>query len=112
MARTEEWVSGMIEGTQNGTTDFVICSRPDLKPIGKIGVWQGEEIGFLLERSQWHKGLAKEAMVAILPHLFNTKKFGFEVQRFEEKTFQIGEEWVDSVYLRLTKEQWLSTLVI
>lgn len=66
-----------------------------------------------------------------MPHLFNTKefesltadvdprneasiallkKFGFEVERFEERTFQLGEEWVDSVYLRLTKERWVGGL--
>ena len=117
----------MINGKYNGITDFIICLKPDLKPIGKIGVWSGDEIGFLLSRSQWHKGLASEALNKILPYLFDErhleaitadidprneaslgilKKFGFVVERFQKNTLQVGDEWVDSVYLRLTKERW------
>lgn len=68
-----------------------------------------------------------EALGVVLPHLFDTMRFdsisadvdprnegslcvlekvGFERERFERNTFRIGEEWVDSVYLRLTKERW------
>ena len=117
----------MINSENNGLTDFVICSKPKDKPIGKIGVWSGDEIGFLLDRSQWHKGLAKEALGGIIPYLFGERKFesisadvdprndastgilkkaGFEVERVQEKTFQIGDVWVDSVYLRLSKQRW------
>jgi RimJ/RimL family protein N-acetyltransferase len=117
----------MMKGP-NGTTDFVICLKEaDNKPIGKNGVWSGDEIGFILHRSQWGKGLAKEAVTKILPYLFDVrkmenitsdvdprnqasigllKKFGFEEVGYREKTFQIGEEWVDSVDLKLSKEQW------
>jgi ribosomal-protein-alanine N-acetyltransferase len=117
----------MIDSPNNGLTDFVICLKPNDKPIGKIGVWSGDEIGFLLDRSQWHKGLAKEALSAIIPYLFDERKFesisadvdprndpstgilkkaGFEVERIQEKTFEIAGVWVDSVYLLLTKERW------
>lgn len=117
----------MINGKNNGITDFIICIKPDLQPIGKIGVWSGDEIGFLLDRSQWKKGLAAEALRGSLPYLFDVRqmesitadidprnaaslgiltKFGFEKERFEEKTLLIGDEWMDSVYLRLTKERW------
>jgi RimJ/RimL family protein N-acetyltransferase len=117
----------MINSPNNGLTDFVICLKPNDTPIGKIGVWSGDEIGFMLDRSQWHKGLAKEALGAIVPYLFDErnfesisadvdprndastgilKKVGFEVERFEEKTFEIGGVWVDSLYLRLTKQRW------
>lgn len=116
-------------GRYNGVSDFIICLKPDDKPIGKIGVWSDDEIGFLLDRRCWHKGLAKEALHAIIPQLFDArklesitadidprneasigilKKVGFEVERLEKNTMQVGEDWVDSLYLRLTKERWNS----
>lgn len=116
-----------MQNKNNGITDFVLCLKPNEVPIGKIGVWQGDEIGFVLGRSEWHKGLAKEALNVILPYLFDArgfasisadteprnkasigllKRFGFEEERYEENTFRIGDEWVHSLYLRLTKEQW------
>lgn len=117
----------MINSPNNGLTDFVICLKPDDKPIGKIGVWSGDEIGFLLDRSQWHKGLAKEALGGIIPFLFEEREFdaitadvdprneaslgilkkvGFEIERIEKNTLEVGGVWVDSAYLRLTKERW------
>ena len=117
----------MIDSPGNGVTDFIICLRPSLTPIGKIGVWQGDEIGFLLAREYWGKGLAKEALERIMVHLFEKrqfelltadtdprnaasigllKKMGFEEYAFKERSFQIGEEWVDSLYLKLERETW------
>ena len=75
IARTKEWISKMTDAKQNGVTDFIITLKPDMAPIGKIGVWQGDEIGFLLAREQWGKGLAKEALNGILPYLFGERKF-------------------------------------
>lgn len=117
----------MIESTQNGITDFVVTSKDDGKVIGKMGIWQHEEVGFLLNANYWRKGLAQEAFDALLPYFFNEKgfesitadtdpenkaclgllnKIGFEVTGFERKTFQIGDKWADSCYLRLRKDGW------
>jgi [ribosomal protein S5]-alanine N-acetyltransferase len=117
----------MINAPNNGLTDFVICLKPEDKPIGKIGVWSGDEIGFLLDHSQWRKGLAKEALCGIISYLFTERKFeaitadvdprneaslgilkkvGFHVERIQENTLEVGGVWVDSAYLRLTKEVW------
>lgn len=119
----------MVGGEQNGVTDFIICLKPDLIPIGKIGVWQGEEIGFLLSRSYWRQGLALEALNGILTYLFRyrdigyitsdvdprnvasinmLKKVGFEQYAFKEKSMEIGGAWVDSLYLKLDKQDWVS----
>ena len=127
MERTKEWISKMSVSQQNGTTDFIITLQPDDTPIGKIGVWQDEEIGLLISRQHWRKGLAQEAVNGIMPYLFDEKDFkqltadidprnvasrgilesnGFEEYEFKEKTAYIGGEWVDSVYLTLTKEKW------
>lgn len=117
----------MTAGEQNGVTDFIICLKPDLVPVGKCGIWQGEEIGFMLARAHWRKGLAEESLRAVLGYFFSERemleivadvdprnassmallqKLGFEVYDFKERTFQLGEEWVDSSYLKLTKERW------
>ncbi len=117
----------MTDSPGNGVTDFIICLKPDLTPIGKIGVWQDEEIGFLLGREHWGKGLAREALEVVMTHLFEErdfelltsdtdprnaasiellKKVGFEEYDFKEKTFQVGEEWVDSLYLKLDRQTW------
>jgi len=119
----------MVASEQNGVTDFIVCLKPDLTPIGKVGVWQGEEIGFMLARAHWRKGLAEEALQVVLPYYFNERgmseivadvdprntsslallqKLGFIVYDFKEKTFQIGDQWVDSTFLKLTKERWAS----
>lgn len=118
----------MTAGTQNGVTDFVICLKPEMIPIGKCGIWQDQEIGFMLARAHWRKGLAEEALRAVLPYFFKERgmleivadvdprnvssiallqKLGFVVYDFKEKTFQLGDEWVDSSYLKLTRERWL-----
>lgn len=125
-----EWVEKMIQSPQNGVTDFIICVKPHFVPIGKIGVWQDQEVGFLLARSHWGQGLAAEALRAVIPYFFKErgmseitadtdprnvasigllKKVGFEVFDFKEKTYEIGGVWVDSVYLRLTREEWLAS---
>lgn len=125
--QSEDWIQKMSKGDSNGVTDFVICLKPDLNPIGKVGVWEEHEIGFLLPQTQWRKGLALEALKAIIPYLFNERglkeitadadprnaacigllqKLGFVVSGYCEKTLQVGEEWVDSTYLKLTKEKW------
>ena len=119
----------MVKGEQNGVTDFVICLKPKSRPIGKIGVWQGEEIGFLLSRPYWHQRLALEALKGILTYLFRhrdfeyitsdvdprnvasigiLKKVGFEQYAFKEKSMEIDGEWVDSLYLKLEKPDWSS----
>ena len=117
----------MLGSTQNGRTDFIISLTAEEIPIGKIGVWQDQEIGFLLVRERWGQGLALEALQAILPHLFETvnfeyltadidprnkasngllRKVGFEDDGYKERSMQIGDEWVDSQYLKLTKSRW------
>jgi [ribosomal protein S5]-alanine N-acetyltransferase len=120
----------MMQSNTNGATDFIIhpLSDPELA-IGKIGVYSSDsnEIGFLLARKYWGQGLAREALGAMLCYLFEVKSYeqltadvdprnqqcmkllgrvGFEVFDRKERTWQIGEEWCDSVYLKMRKEDW------
>jgi len=118
----------MMTSPSNGKRDFAIVHKEDNRVIGKIGIWNLEvsEIGFMLHREYWGKGLAIEAMNGLLPHLWKVekleyitadvdprneaslgllKKIGFKETGFEEKTFEIEGVWVDSVYLRLDRPQ-------
>lgn len=136
LAETRTWVDSMVTSSQNGVTDFVVCRRSEPSPptspvIGKIGVYSASkpEIGFLVQRRYWRQGHISEALTHILPYLFFKRgfselvadidprnegsqkvleKFGFIVVGRREKTFEVEGEWVDSLDLRLTKEEHLA----
>ena len=135
----------MVDSDANGTTEFVVCLRrtdtdTDVRPtpvptpapiaIGKVGLWArgGAEIGFVLRRDEWRKGIMSEALQTLLPYYFNhlgytritadvdprntaslglLAKFGFVVTGEQERTVLLGTEWADSVYLELTRDTWL-----
>lgn len=96
--------------------------------IGKAGIWNGEEIGFIINKSYWRKGYAFEALSAIIQQYWSTrkpengtdnlkikadvdprneaclnllKKLGFQVVGHAEKTFKTHLGWCDSVYLEV-----------
>lgn len=150
----------MIDGPANGVRDFVIVlmesstdsisneksctsSKPEVV-IGKAGIWQDNEIGFLLNRAHWGKGLGLEALTALIDLTFGLSslsvdqqfddsgtgetcpesliadvdprnkaslgllgKLGFEAYETKKNTFQLGDTWVDSVYLRLQRQAWV-----
>jgi len=123
---TSTWISKMTTSAQNGTTDFVIA-LPSGSAIGKIGIWQDQEIGFLLSQEYWGKGLAREALCAILEYLFREidlheitadvdprnqrsmtllENVGFVKTGFKERTWEVGGKWVDSVYFGLSMAVW------
>lgn len=154
-------------------TDFIICLKPGATdttstpaPIGKIGIYSAppsNEIGFLLSRTHWGKGLAREALSHMLSYLFNLaalpqrsstqngdtprcpkagqlttispdelassqwrypsitadtdprnaasigllRSCGFKDAAYVERTWEIGGEWLDSLYLRMEREEWV-----
>jgi ribosomal-protein-alanine N-acetyltransferase len=124
---TQKWVKSMAVNKTNGVSDFLIVSTSNSIVIGKIGIWSGNEIGFMLARSQWRKGLVSEALEAVLPYFFDEleyesivadadprneasvgilKKFRFEENGYRERTFEVGGVWVDSLDLALTRDAW------
>ena len=152
VATTEKWVQSMMDSASDGVTDFVISLRKSHAVIGKVGVWKGEELGFMLGRKYWGQGLMKEALDAILSYCFHAQsntetdyerhdemiearrkrlaelpcsrvvvdvdprntaciglltRFGFETTGYKAKSMRVGENWVDSVYLELTRERYL-----
>lgn len=72
---TKYWLSRMLNAPQNGTTDFILTLKDDGEVVGKMGVWRLEEIGFLLSAKHWRKGLAEEALSALLFFFFIDKGY-------------------------------------
>ena len=139
MEQTKRFLDQMIKSPYNGVSDFVIC-LPDPEntgissdgsdetaiPIGKAGLWNGTEIGFILAREFWGKGYAFEALDAIVKQFWATndkgdarikadvdprnkrclrllKKLGFvEIGRAKD-TYETHIGWCDSVYLEARK---------
>jgi ribosomal-protein-alanine N-acetyltransferase len=94
--------------------------------IGKIGIWNMPELGFILAPAQWGKGYASEAAKAFVRYIFESHpieaitadidprntasravltKVGFVETGTAARTYLIGGEWFDSVYFELPRER-------
>jgi [ribosomal protein S5]-alanine N-acetyltransferase len=126
MAETEAWVAESVAATARGDAhDFAVLR--DGRVVGRVAFWMGNEIGFLFHRDVWGQGIAREAVGTLLRYGFEALKFasvradvdpanvrsitllarlGFQRTGYAERTFKIGENWVDSVYLELKAEQF------
>lgn len=136
--QTKQFLDDMIKSPYNGVLDFVVC-LPDPSstgissggeddseessgiPIGKAGLWNGKEIGFILDRKYWAKGYAFEALDAVVKQFWTTneheatikadvdprnkrslrllKKLGFVEVGTAKDTYETHIGWCDSVYL-------------
>lgn len=120
IAETQDWLAGMIAIPPGEGEDFIITL--DGRVIGKAGLWRFPEIGFILDPACWGQGYAREALAAVigrafavhrLPHvtadvdprnrrsLTLLARLGFQETGRATRTWQVGDEWCDSVYLRL-----------
>ncbi|KAF8806833.1 acetyltransferase, GNAT family protein [Phlegmacium glaucopus] len=135
LSQTQTFLDSMIGSPYNGVLDFTVClleisestsSSEQQIVIGKAGVWNGEEIGFIFNRAYWGKGYAFEALSAIMQQYWSTRKtpenvdkvtvkadvdprnkpclnllnrLGFQVVGHGERTFETHLGWCDSVYL-------------
>ncbi len=122
IARTGSWLEGMVAAGPPDCDDFVI--ERDGRAIGKAGCWRLGEIGFILHPEHWGQGLASEALAAVIPRVFATLqmarleadvdprnaaalrllgRFGFRETGRAARTYLVGDEWCDSVYLALDR---------
>lgn len=120
---SRDWLAGMIAAT--GADDYVIEHRD--RVIGKAGMWRRPEVGFLLHPDFHGQGLAREAMEAVISHIFATHdlpelvaeadprnapslallaRLGFTETGRASRTMQWRDEWCDSVYLSLPRSAW------
>ncbi|OWV50076.1 GNAT family N-acetyltransferase [Mameliella alba] len=113
---------GYLQGLMEDRPDsFDLVIEHQGRCIGKAGMWRAPDFGYILHPDHWGKGLAFEALSAILPELARHRphlpkltaeidprnlasgrlleKLGFTHLRTEEKNFLYGGwEWCDSAY--------------
>jgi len=123
VAETEAWIAKTIDAINAGECDDFFVEQDGLL-IGKAGLWNRNEIGFLFSPTVWGKGYAREALQAVIDRAFRDcgheeiraeadprnerclrllTRLGFRETSRAERTFHIGGEWSDSVYLSLAK---------
>jgi RimJ/RimL family protein N-acetyltransferase len=122
LAQTREWLESMIADSPSERDDFIL--EYEGRVVGKAGCWRVPQIGFILHPSVWGRGIASEALAAIIPRLFDRfpvpaitadvdprnlpslgllKKLGFTETGRASATWQIGDELFDSIYLALPR---------
>jgi RimJ/RimL family protein N-acetyltransferase len=120
LAETRDWIEKMIAIDPAEGEDFVVELAG--RAIGKAGLRRFPEIGFILHPDNWGKGLAREALAAVIARAFAVHRLpaivadvdprnaaslgllgrlGFVETHRAARTWLVGEEYCDSVYLRL-----------
>ena len=127
LEETREWLESMIAAPGHERDDFIV--EHEGRVVGKAGCWRVPEIGFILHRDLWGLGLAREALAAIIPYLFDRfaipaitadvdprnaaslallRRLGFTQTGRAERTWLVGEEYCDSIYLALPRPDSLA----
>lgn len=122
LEETREWLAGMIAADPAASDDYVIEHQG--RVIGKAGCYRLPEIGYILHPDYWGRGLATEAVSAVIGRIFARhdlaalradvdprnaasirllQRLGFERTGAAKRTWRIGEEWCDSVYFELRR---------
>jgi ribosomal-protein-alanine N-acetyltransferase len=122
LAQTGAWLDAMIAAAPDESDDFII--ELDGQVIGKAGCWRLPAVGYILHPDYWGRGLATEALTAAIAHVFENFevpaltadvdprnagslalliRLGFAETHRAARTWLIGEEWCDSVYLTLPR---------
>ena len=122
LEQSRKWLAEMIEAPSHEADDYVI--ERGGRVIGKAGCWRLPEIGYILSPEHWGLGLAREALTALIPALFARHpidaltadvdprnaaslrllaRLGFEETARAARTWHVGDEWQDSVYLALRR---------
>ena len=121
-AVTEPWFEAQFFSGDPARDEWIIEHQG--RAIGNVGIWKQPEFGFILHPDVWGQGFGTEAAAAFLRHAFATYpmeaitadvdprntaslgvlgKLGFVETGRAERTFLLGEEWCDSVYLALRR---------
>lgn len=122
LEQTRDWLNAMMASGPGESDDFVVTL--DGAVIGKMGAWRLPEIGFILAPGHWSRGLASEALAAVLVHVFARsdverltadvdprnlaslsllERHGFARTGFAERTWETHIGFCDSVYLALER---------
>lgn len=125
LEETRRWLDGMLEAAPDESDDFIL--ELGGRVVGKAGCWRLPEIGYILHPDYWGRGLANEALIAILDHVFAAHdlgavtadvdprneaslrllaRLGFEETGRADRTYEVAGEVSDSVYLALARGAW------
>ncbi len=131
LGQTEAWLAAMLANPVGESDDFLIEYQG--RVVGKAGAWRLPEVGFLLHPDLWGQGFAREAMMAAIRHLFlhheitaltaevdprNVAslsllgRLGFRETHRAARTMQWKDEWCDSIYLALRRDDWIQGSVV
>ena len=122
LATTQAWLDDMLSIDPATSDDFIV--ELDGQVIGKAGAWKLPEVGYIIGTAHWGKGYAREAMAAFIAYAFEHRidhltadvdprnerslalmaRLGFRETHRAPRTWHIGGEWCDSIYLRLDKD--------
>jgi RimJ/RimL family protein N-acetyltransferase len=117
---TRAFVQATIDATRTGEGDDHVVVFEG-RVIGKAGLWDNVEIGFILAPEVWGQGLAREALEAVVARARSRgvkritadvdprnaasigllTRQGFVRTGEATATIKVGDEWADSVYLEL-----------
>ena len=127
IGKTRDWLASMIAIQPTEGEDFIVEFEGRL--IGKAGLWRFPEIGFIFDPDFWGRGLAQEALTLVLDRAFAVhglpkvdadvdprnagslkllERLGFRETGRAERTWHVGDQWCDSVYLELDPAGWRS----
>jgi RimJ/RimL family protein N-acetyltransferase len=122
LAQSRAWLASMVEVPPGRNADFVIEHEGFV--IGKAGCWRMPEIGFILHPDHWGRGLAREAVGAVVDHVFAEfdlpaitadvdprnraslallDRLGFVETHRATRTIRVDDNWCDSIYLARTR---------
>ena len=122
---TRDWLSSMMTIEPGEGEDFII--EYDGQLIGKAGLYRFPEIGYILHPDHWGRGYAREALTLVIDRAFEVhgleriaadvdprnegslallRKLNFRETHRAERTWQIGGQWYDSIYLALDASDW------
>lgn len=125
LATTRQMLERLIASSGNAPMYFVF--EHDGRAIGTGGIHEGNEIGFILHPGFWRRGLAREAVSALITHYFSDLSLaeitadvdprnaasmafltalGFRETGRVKNTFCIDGVWTDSVYFALSRTDW------
>ncbi|WP_425046445.1 GNAT family N-acetyltransferase [Primorskyibacter sp. S87] len=122
--RTRAFLAAFMR--EDPATRYEFILDLDGQCVGKAGVWDKPEVGFILNRAHWGQGLVREALEAILPSAFAAfpecaaltaqadprnqrscrllENLGFRLDRIGKKDFCYGGvEWCDTAYYLLPR---------
>lgn len=120
LAETEAWIAKTMAAVGSGEgDDFGVLYQGAL--VGRVGLWQSNEIGFIFAPSVWGTGIAREAVLALIertrargatsimadidPRNLRVARFleklGFKKTGAAKNTYKLGDIWTDSDYLTL-----------